>query len=77
MVTIHRSGKGAEALQVVSYHNGGAYAFNFGEHGSPSRTLFFQGDEASVIREEFEAAETAMPCELTRDVWLRVLAPYL
>lgn len=76
-VTIHQSGAQAGKFQVVSYGNGTAYAFQFGEAGSPMRTLFLQGDDASQIRAEFDAIEAANPDTLTRDAWLEVLDPYL
>lgn len=76
-VMIHRSGNGADALQIVSHGNGLAYAFQFGESGSPMRTLFFQGEDASAIRADYDAAEIAAPATPCRDHWLRVVDPYL
>jgi hypothetical protein len=77
MVTIHESGNGGEKLQIVSYGNGAAYAANFGESGAPMRTLFFQGDDADLIRQNVELWEEMRPDMPTRNVWLEVLNPYL
>lgn len=76
-VVIHSSGQGGDKLEITSYGNGTAYNLTFGEAGSPMRNLFFQGDEASLIRDEFDSIETAFPQMETRDVWLSVLDPYL
>lgn len=76
-VTIHQSGTGAGALRVNSHGGGTAYAFHFGEGDGPFRTLFFQGDDAIIIHDKFNALETAQPDKLTRDIWLAVLDPYL
>ena len=74
---IHKSGNGADALQIVSHGNGLAYAVQFGESGAPMRTLFFQGDDASTIRADYDAMESAFPDQPCRDLWLRVIDPYL
>jgi hypothetical protein len=76
-VTIHKSGEGAESLKVISYNNGLSYAFNFGEAGSPMRTVYLQGDDAGDIRAEYDAAEAANPYEPCRDIWLGLLDPHL
>lgn len=76
-VTIHQSGAGADKFEVVSYHNGLSYAFNFGETGAPMRNLFLQGDDAVALRDDFEALENREPETLTRELWLRVIDPYL
>lgn len=76
-VTIHKSGQGADALRVDSLYNGGAYNILFGEAGAPMRNLFFQGDDATQLRDEFDALETAEPETPTRDLWFRVLDPYM
>lgn len=76
-IDIHASGYGADRFRVTSYGNGTAYAFHFGEAGSPMRTLFLQGEDATRIREEYDAAETRNPETPCRDHWLAVLDPYL
>lgn len=76
-ITIHQSGIGADKLAINSIGNGLAYNVCFGEAGSPLRNIFFQGDDATHLRDEFDAAEQAFPEVDTRDVWLRVLDPYL
>jgi len=76
-IVIHQSGKNADAFRVASYGNGLSYAFNFGENGSPSRDLFIQGDDATALRDAFDAAETRDPEKLTHDIWLDLLDPYL
>lgn len=76
-VTIHQSGEGADKMQVISYGNGTAYAANFGETGSPMRSIYFQGEDATQIRNEFDALENSEPDTETRDIWMRVLDPYL
>lgn len=77
IVTIHDSGIGGDRLRVDSHGNGLAYAFQFGEAGSPMRTLFFQGDDASQIRDEFDNLESANPEMPTREAWFTLLDPYL
>jgi hypothetical protein len=77
MITIHKSGAGGEKLQVDSFYNGRAYSVSFGEAGSPMRNLFFQGDDATVLRDEFDTLDELNPEILTRDLWLRVLDPYM
>ena len=77
MVVIHSSGAGADKLEVVSYHNGGAYALHFGEGGAPCRTLFFQGDDATELRAGYDAREEAQPDALCRDIWLGLADPHL
>lgn len=76
-VTIHESGHGADKLQVISYGNGLAYAFNFGEAGAPMRTVFLQGEDATDMRDEFDAIEAHEPERLSRDIWDSLLDPYL
>lgn len=76
-VVIHSSGHGGDKLEIISYGNGTAYNVAFGEAGSPMHNLFFQGDDASLISDEFDSIETAFPHMETRDVWLSVLDPYL
>jgi len=76
-VTIHKSGHGGDALRVDSLYNGGAYNVMFGEAGAPMRNLYFQGDDATQLRDEFDALETAEPETATRDLWFRVLDPYM
>lgn len=76
-VTIHKSGAGADKFEVVSYGNGLAYNFMFGEAGSPMRNVYLQGDDALQIRDEFDAWEEREPEKLTRDIWLDLLDPYL
>jgi hypothetical protein len=76
-VEIHKSGNGADTLQVVSHGAGLAYAIQFGESGAPMRNLFFQGDDASAIRADYDAAEIAAPGTPSRDIWLRAVDPYL
>lgn len=76
-IMIHNSGTGADRLEVVSYGNGTAYAFNFGETDAPMRDLFLQGDDALRIREEYEVAENANPDRDCRNIWLDLLDPYL
>jgi len=76
-VTIHDSGKAGDRVRVDSYGNGTAYNISFGEAGAPMRNLFFQGDDATALRDEFDQHENARPSMLTRDVWLAVLDPYL
>lgn len=75
-VTIHKSGADADALRVDSWWNGEAYAIHFGENGSPSRTLFLQGDDASAVRQRVEAVEAATPDLDTRLVWLRAVEDF-
>lgn len=77
MVIIHDSGEGADRLRVESWGNGTAYGFQFGEAGTVMRCLFFQGDDATCLLEQFDTAETAHPDKLTRDIWLDLLDPYL
>lgn len=77
MITIHESGNGADKFKVISYNNGLAYNFCFGEGGSPSRNIFLQGDDAIQIREQFDVAETLNPDKLTREIWFELLDPYL
>ena len=77
MTTIHESGNLADKLQIVSYGNGTSYAFHFGEAGSPMRTLFFQGDDATALRTQYDALEINDPETECRDHWLSVLDPYL
>lgn len=74
---IHSSGTFSEKMEITSYGNGTAYNVAFGESGFPMRNLFFQGDDASQLRDEFDAMENAKPDEDTRDIWLSVLDPYL
>lgn len=76
-VSIHTSGEGADKLQVISGGNGAAYAFHFGEAGSTMLTRFFQGDDATAIREAFDMIEDLKPDMPTREVWLTVIDPYL
>lgn len=76
-IVIHRSGKGADKLEVTSYGNGTAYNVAFGEAGSPMRNVYLQGDDATQLRDAFDAMENAKPDMLTRDVWLEVMDPYL
>jgi hypothetical protein len=76
-IRIHESGRGCKKITVDSWYNGGAYNVSFGEAGSPMRNIYFQGDDAIAIRDEFDALETAEPETLSRDLWLRVLDPYL
>lgn len=76
-VTIHESGHGADKLQVISYGNGLAYAFNFGEAGGPMRNIYLQGEDAADLRDEFDAIEAREPERLTRDIWDSLLDPYL
>ena len=77
MITIHQSGQGADKLEVISWWNGGAYAIQFGEAGSPMLTLWFQGDDAIVLRDEYEAREAKRPKVDCRGHWLATLDPYL
>ncbi len=76
-ITIHKSGTGSEKLKVDSFYNGGAYNVSFGEAGSPMRNLFFQGDEATILRDEFDTLEQLNPEISAREIWLRVVDPYL
>jgi hypothetical protein len=76
-VTIHESGQGAEKMEIQSWYNGGAYSVHFGGDGSPMRTLFFQGDDATLLRAELDTLEAAEPETDTRDLWFRVLDLYL
>lgn len=74
VVTIHRN----DSFRVDSYGNGIGYAIQFGSaENPPMRTLWFQGDDAARVRDDVEACETANPEMPTRDVWERVLDPYL
>lgn len=75
--TIHKSGNGADKLEVTSYHNGLSYNFAFGEAGSPMRNVYLQGDDASQIRDEYDAWEEREPEKPCRDIWLALLDPYL
>lgn len=77
VVTIHESGSGADRLQVVSYGNGLAYAVNFGAAGFPMSNLYFQGDDATEIRNEVENMENANPERLIREIWIAAIEPYL
>jgi hypothetical protein len=76
-VTIHDSGTAGDRLQVDSWFNGLAYNFHFGEAGSPMRNVYLQGDDATAIRDEFDAMEGANPEMESRDIWLTLLDPYL
>lgn len=77
-VTIHKSGAGAEALCVDSWYNGAAYAIHFGDTTArPFRSIFFQGGAATQLREDFDTLETMEPETDTRDIWFRVLDPYM
>ena len=76
-ICIHESGQGADKLRVISYGNGMSYAVQFGESGVPMRDLYFQGDDATELRDEFETLESSRPDELSRDHWLAALDPYL
>ena len=77
MITIHESGHGGEKLQVVSYGNGLAYNFCFGEAGAPMSNVFLQGEDALNIRDEYDLWENREPEKLCRDIWLELLDPYL
>ena len=76
-ITIHKSGTGSEKLQIDSFYNGGAYNVSFGEAGSPMRNLFFQGDDALQLRDDFDAMESANVEISAREIWLRAIDPYL
>lgn len=76
-VTIHVSGHGADRLEVVSYGNGLAYDFRFGEAGAPMRNVFVQGDDAQETRDAFDTAEEREPEADSRDLWLSVIDQYL
>lgn len=76
-VTIHESGASGDKLRVDSIGNGMAYAVHFGETGAPMRDLFFQGEDATILRADFDALEDAQPDESTRSVWLFILGDYL
>lgn len=76
-VVIHTSGRGGDKLEITSYGNGAAYNVAFGEAGSPMRNLFFQGDDATQLRDEFDAMENKFPRMSSRKVWFKVLDPYL
>lgn len=76
-VTIHESGDGADKLTVTSYGGGLSYTFQFGAAGHPMWTLFFQGDDATDLRAEFDNAESVWPDRLTRTIWLDILDPYI
>lgn len=77
IVTIHESGQGSDKLTVDSWGNGWGHAIQFGEAGSPMRTLWFQDEDSTILRDEFDAMETARPNVSTREIWLDVLDPYL
>lgn len=77
IVTIHKSGLGADKLEVISHGNGWAYSIQFGEAGHPMRSLWFQDDDAFQLRGDFEALEDSLPEEDARNLWLSVLDPYL
>lgn len=68
---------GTNRLTVTSHGNGVAYAVQMGSTGEPMRTLFLQGDDATTLRDEFDAMEQARPYLATRDIWLLVLDAYL
>ncbi|MEJ5084956.1 hypothetical protein [Brucella pseudogrignonensis] len=76
-VVIHASGTTGDKLEVTSYGNGTAYNIALGEAGSPMRNLYFQGDDASQLRDEFDAHEENNPNMNTREVWFMTLDPYL
>lgn len=76
-IIIHTSGVGADKLEVVSHGNGLAYCFNIGEAGAPMRNVFLQGDDALQMRDEFDALEEIEPDTPSREIWLRLLDPYL
>lgn len=71
--TIHESGQDGDKMRVDSWHNGGAYAVHFGENGSPSRTIFVQGDSASELRADVDAMEESDPGRPTREIWLEAV----
>lgn len=76
-ITIHKSGTGADTLQIDSHGNGAAYAVQFGDLTGPMRSLWFDGDDAAQLREDLDAREAAKPDEPTRDVWFAILDSYL
>ena len=76
-ITIHDSGNGGDRIKIDSIGNGLNYAVCFGEAGSPMHNLYFQGEDAIAIRNEFDAMESANPEMATRDIWFTVLDPYL
>lgn len=76
-VTIHESGNGSDRMRVDSIGNGLDYSVYFGESGSPMLNLYFQGDDASQLRDEFDAMESTNPEMPTRDAWFAALDPYL
>ena len=77
MITIHESGLGADKLVIKSHGNGWAYEVHFGEVGSPMCTLWFQCEEAALIREDFGLREQNFPEKASRDLWIETLDPYL
>ena len=76
-VEIHRSGAGADCLAIESHGNGLAYSVQFGESGHPMRTLYFQGDDATELRAQYDRAETLEPENYCRKLWLSILENYL
>lgn len=76
-ITIHKSGTGSEKLQIDSFYNGVAYNVFLGEAGSQMLNLFFQGDDALQLRDDFDAMESSKAELMAREIWLRVIDPYL
>ena len=76
-VIIHESGSGRDKFRVLSYGNGFAYNFEFGEAGSPIYNIFLQGDDAIDVCNMFDSLEKNEPETDSRNLWMRVIDPYL
>lgn len=76
-VTIHDTGHGADRLMVESHWNGHAYTVNFGEGPAWRGEFFLQGDDAAQLRDEFDQLEELNPETEARELWFRVLGPYI
>lgn len=77
MTIIHDTGEGSERMKIESYYNGLAYNVHIGDVGSPMCNLFFQGDDATKLISDLEAWEEREPETETRELWFRVLNPYM
>lgn len=76
-VKIYDVDTGDQRIQVFSYGNGLAYNILFGGAGNPMNNIFFQGDDALMLREELENIEEEHPEADIRQILLFLLDPYL
>lgn len=59
--------------QVTSYGNGLAYAIL---HKLSGRDIFFQGDDADIFRDEFDALTSGVSCLSFADALQSIFAEY-